>query len=151
MLTKETNGLKVVAPFVYGATFPYAQDANVTEAFRVMGDSSTGSADGDMVQIADDRGTVLALTMDQFRAIQALDLESPHQVVEVELAMPGGNSSGKLEYFEDVSEFSSREEGDPRPLTPNRHGNLREKFQAHLDGVLEESVAPGGSLFQGLS
>ena len=60
-MTAKSFGLDVTAPFtvkhdlIEGTTLY----GNVTEAFRVWGDSSTGSSTGDHVHIVDDKGNVL--------------------------------------------------------------------------------------------
>ena len=129
-LTSESFGLAVTAPFmvkhdlIAGAVLA----GNVTKAFRLWGDSSTGSADGDHVHISDDQGNVLVLTMGQFEDIKKLDLSARADSPYPAIAASDSNHEMAVEAFTADEELSIE---------------MDDRFQAHEETVLEKAKEGG--------
>ena len=129
-LTAKSFGLDVTAPFavkhdlIAGATVY----GNVTEAFRVWGDSSTGSANGDHVHIVDDKGNVLVLTMDQFEDIRRLDLSARGDSPCPAIAASDSNHEMVVEAYTANESFATE---------------VSDRFQAHQETILEKAQEGG--------
>ena len=140
-LTAKSFGLDVTAPFtvkhdlIEGTTLY----GNVTEAFRVWGDSSTGSANGDHVHIVDDKGNVLVLTMDQFEDIRRLDLSArgPSGVVD---RMAAADNP-----YPAIAASDSNHEMAVEAFTADEELSIEmdDRFQAHEETVLEKAKEGG--------
>ena len=129
-LTAKSFGLDVTAPFtvkhdlINGATLY----GNVTEAFRLWGDSSTGSANGDHVHIVDDKGNVLVLTMGQFEDIRRLDLSARGDSPYPAIAASDSNHEMAVDAFAANESFAIE---------------VSDRFQSHRETVLEKAKEGG--------